>query len=119
VMRGRSLREVIEKPQQAGQEYVVSEMASGTARSFMVRTKQYKYMVFPGTGGQKLEMLFDMEADSGEMKNLAGQPTFAGEVERHRNLLVEWNRLTGEDKHAVKPSPKNQRNKTKQKKKRK
>lgn len=119
VMRGRSLREVIEKPRQAGHEYVVSEMARGTARSFMVRTKRYKYMVFPGTGGQKLEMLFDMQADRGEMKNLAGQPTFAGEVERHRNLLVEWNRLTGEDKHPVEPSPKNQRNKTQQKKSRK
>lgn len=119
VMRGRSLREVIEKPRQAGQEYVVSEMARGTARSFMVRTKQYKYMVFPGTEGQKLEMLFDMQADPGEMKNLAGQPKFAGKVEQHRNLLVEWNRITAEDKHAVKPSPKNQRNKTKQKKRRK
>jgi arylsulfatase A-like enzyme len=119
VMRGKSLREVIEQPQQAGHEYVVSEMASGTTRSFMVRTKQYKYMVFPGTGGQKLEMLFDTQADPGEMKNLAGQATFAGEVERHRNLLVEWNRVTGEDKHAVEPSPKNRRNKTQQKKRRK
>lgn len=109
VMRGRSLREVIEKPRQAGNEYVVSEMASGTARSFMVRTKQYKYMVFPGSRVQKLEMFFDMLADPGEMKNLAGQPPLAIELERHRNLLAEWNRLTWEEKHPVESSPKQQR----------
>ena len=51
-MRGESLRAVIEKPEQPGHEFVVSEMAGGAAgragRSFMVRTKQYKYMLLPG-----------------------------------------------------------------------
>jgi len=119
VMRGQSLRAVIEKPQQAGHEYVVSEMAGGQERSFMVRTKQYKYMVFPGAAGQKLEMLFDMQADPGEMKNLARQAALAGELERHRKLLEEWNKLTEEDKHPAKPTPKAQKNKAQQKKKKK
>jgi len=44
------------KPQKPGQEFVVSEMAIGSERSFMVRTKRYKYMVFPGKAGKKLEM---------------------------------------------------------------
>jgi len=115
VMRGQSLRLIIENPQQPGHEYIVSEMASGMARSFMVRTKRYKYMVFPGTAGQKLEMLFDMLADPGEMKNLAGQTAFAGEIERHRKLLADWNKLTEENKYLIKPSPKSQRKKTQRK----
>jgi hypothetical protein len=60
-------------------------------------------------------MLFDMQADPGEMKNLAGQPAFTSEIERHRKLLVQWNKLTEEDKHPIKPGPKRRRSKTQQK----
>ena len=109
VMRGQSLREIIEKPQEAGHEYVVSEMASGPMRSFMVRTKRHKYMVFPGTAEQKLEMFFDVQTDPGEMKNLAGQPEFAAQIERHRKLLAKWNTLTEEAGHPIKPVPKAQK----------
>jgi arylsulfatase A-like enzyme len=119
VMRGGSLREVIENPHQSGHEYVVAEMASGSTRSFMVRTKRYKYMAFPGMAEQKIEMLFDMQVDLGEMKNLAGQRAFAGEIERHRKLLVQWNRLTEEDRHPVKPSPKSKGRQAQRKKSRK
>ncbi len=115
-MRGRSLRPIIKEPQQAGHEYVVSEMANGPARSFMVCSKRYKYMVFPATGGQKLEMLFDMKADPGEMRNLARRAAFAAEMERHRRLLTEWNRLTEEDKHPIRPNPKSRRKKPARKK---
>jgi arylsulfatase A-like enzyme len=115
VMRGQSLRGVIEKPQQAGHEYVVSEMANGPARSFMVRTKRYKYMVFPGTAGQKSEMFFDMQADPGEMKNLAGQTALAAEIERHRKMLAEWNKLTEEDKCPIRTAPKVKKNQKAQK----
>lgn len=115
IMRGKSLREIIEKPRQAGHEFVVSEMANGPARSFMVRTKQYKYMVFPGTAGEKLEMFFDMQADPGEMQNLAGQAAYAKEVERHRKLLTQWNKLTEEDKCPIRPAPKNKKTRAQQK----
>jgi len=117
VMRGESLRGVIEKPRQPGHEFVVSEMANGPARSFMVRTKRYKYMVFPGTAGEKLEMLFDMQTDPGEMKNLAAQTAYASEVERHRKLLADWNKLTKEANCPVRPGPKSNRNRAQQKKK--
>ncbi len=105
VVRGESLRQVIEKPETAGHEFVVSEMAGGGAgRSFMVRTKQYKYMVFPGAA--RSEMLFDLLADAGEMKNLASEATLAAELERHRGLLAQWNKTTEEDKCPVRPTPK-------------
>jgi arylsulfatase A-like enzyme len=109
VMRGKSLRPVIERPQEPGHEFVVSEMANGPARSFMVRTKRYKYMVFPAAGGEKQEMFFDMQADPGEMKNLAGQPALAAEVARHGRLLADWNRLTEEADHPIRPNPQAQR----------
>jgi hypothetical protein len=51
-------------------------------------------------------MLFDLLADAGEMKNLAGEATLAAELERHRGLLAQWNKTTEEDKYSVRPSPK-------------
>ncbi|MCU0913548.1 MAG: sulfatase-like hydrolase/transferase [Planctomycetes bacterium] len=103
VMRGKSLRPVIEKPQQPGHEYVVSEMAGSGGRSFMLRTKKYKYMFFPPASGQKQEMFFDLQADPGEMKNLIAQPALATEIERHRKLLADWNKLTEEASHTIVP----------------
>lgn len=101
-MRGGSLRAVIERPDTPGHEYVVSEMpGAGGKRSFMVSTKQYKYMVFPDIPPS--EMLFDLDADPGEMKNLAAQPALAGEMERHRNLLARWKELTEESQHPIQP----------------
>jgi arylsulfatase A-like enzyme len=108
VLRGESLRQVIDKPETAGHEFVVSEMAGGGAgglgRSFMVRTTQYKYMVFPGA--ERAELLFDLQADPGEMKNLAGEASLAGELKRHRELLAQWNKTSEVDKYPVQPSPK-------------
>jgi len=112
VMRGRSLRPIIEKPQQPGHEYIVSEMTYGPARCFMLRTKRYKYMVFPDADGQKLEMLFDMGTDPDEMKNLAGQAAVAAELDRHRKLLAEWNKLTEEAGHPVRRDPRAAKNRT-------
>jgi hypothetical protein len=60
-------------------------------------------------------MLFDMQADPGEMKNLAGQPALNSEIERHRKLLAQWNKLTEEDKHTIKSNPKSRRSKTQRK----
>jgi len=105
LMRGESLRTVIEKPEQPGHEFVVSEMAGGGAvragRNFMVRTKQYKYVFFPGA--ERTEMLFDLQADSGEMKNLAGEKAMAGQLDRHRQLLAQWKQTTEEAKYPVQP----------------
>ena len=116
VMHGKSLRTVIETPEQAGHEFVVSEMANGPARSFMVRTSRYKYMVLPGTGGQKFEMFFDMQTDRGEMNNLAGQAAFTAEIERHREMLARWNQLTKEESYPIKSVSKNRQSKAQQKK---
>jgi arylsulfatase A-like enzyme len=106
-LRGESLRPVIEKPEQPGHEFVASEMARGGGqgqRSFMVRTKRYKYMVFPGA--QPPEMLFDLQSDPGEMKDLAGDASLEGELERHRQLLTQWKATTEEGKYPLPSKPK-------------
>ena len=105
-MRGASLRTVIEKHGEGGHDFVASEMSSvgGRQRSFMVRTKKYKYMSLAGAA--QAEMLFDMESDPGEMKNLAGEALLAGELERHRQLLAQWKATTEEDKYSVPAGPK-------------
>lgn len=113
VVRGESLRPVIENPELPGRKCVASEMAVGKAggskRSFMVRTSRYKYMVFPpgvNSGSEdRLELLFDLQSDPGEMKNLAGDAAIAAEIEHHRQLLAQWNRTTEEDRYPVVPSP--------------
>jgi len=99
-MRGESLRAVIERPDATGHEFVVSEMAAKGSRSFMVRTKQYKYMVFPGS--TPAEMFFDLDADPGEMNNLAGKDELQGQVERHRKMLAQWKELTEESRYPAK-----------------
>lgn len=115
-MRGQSLKGLIERPDQPGQEFVASEMAAGalggSGRSFMIRSSRYKYMMFPA-GGRPVEMLFDLESDSNELKNLAGDPKLAAELERHRKLLEGWKKTTEEDQFPVSPNPKTGRKKTK------
>ncbi len=101
-MCGQSLRTVIERPDTPGHEFVVSEIAGGTGakgRSFMVQTKRYKYMTFPVADG--LEMLFDLQSDPGEVKNLAAEAALKGELERHRQLLAQWKTATEEEKYRV------------------
>ncbi len=112
-LRGESLRTVIEKPDQPGHEFVASEMVrgGGQGRSFMVRTKRYKYMVFPGI--QASEMLFDLQTDPGETRNLAGDATLEGELQRHRQLLAAWKATTEEEKYPAPPKPKPQGRKAK------
>jgi arylsulfatase A-like enzyme len=106
-MRGESLRTIIEKPGQPGHEFVVSEMggaaAGRTERSFMVRTRQYKYMLFPGTG--ETELFFDVQADPYEMKNLAADKAVAGELTRHRQLLAKWKKTTEEENYPLQTGP--------------
>ena len=120
LVRGQSLRPVLEKPESTGHGFVVSEMVvgenPGASWSFMVRTKKFKYMVFPGT--ERNEMLFDLEADPGEMKNLAGVADLSDELLRHRALLADWRTATAEEAGPIKskkddPRPKKKQNKKK------
>jgi arylsulfatase A-like enzyme len=109
-VRGTSLRGVIEHPERPGHEFVVSEMSpsmpgnpQGPGRSFMLRTARYKYMLFPEWSGDPTEVLFDLEADPGETRDLAGEPLLAEVLQRHRMLLARWRAWSRESEYPVVP----------------
>ena len=115
-MRGQSLRPMIENPQQPGHEFVVSEMANGPRLAQLHGANEaVQVHGLPRRNRPKPEMLFDLQADPGEMKNLADQASFAAEVMRHRALLADWNKLTEEASHPIQAAPNPKKNKTKQK----
>lgn len=60
----------------------------------MTRTERYKYCVYDN--GECREQLFDMEADPGEMTNLAVDAEYREELNRHRRLLLDWAKQTAD-----------------------
>ncbi len=61
----------------------------------MVRSRGFKYCIFDH--GKLNESLVDMEADPGEMKNLARQDRYRDVLEQHRKYFAEWCRATNDD----------------------
>jgi arylsulfatase A-like enzyme len=88
---GKSLRDLAEgrKPA-AWRDQVVVESLAGR----MVRTGRYKYNVY-ATGAHR-EQLFDLEADPGEMINLAEDSKHRTVLDEHRARLKTWARQTGD-----------------------
>jgi arylsulfatase A-like enzyme len=60
----------------------------------MVRTARHKYIAYER--GEHREQLFDMLADPGEMVNLAVCNRHHAILQRHRDLLRDWCRQTGD-----------------------
>jgi len=54
----------------------------------MVRTARYKYAIY--NEGERREVLFDMETDRLEMRNLASDPARATALREHRQRLASW-----------------------------
>ena len=84
-MCGRSLRAILESSSAPWRDYVVSEVSSNTGR--MVRTAGYKYITYKD---DPVDQLFDMVKDPGEKKNLASLAEYASIVNRHKDLLRQW-----------------------------
>ncbi|MFO7957823.1 MAG: DUF4976 domain-containing protein [Candidatus Brocadiia bacterium] len=63
-------------------------------RGRMVRTHRYKYVAY--SAGEQRERLADLQTDPGEMRNLIEEPGLQDEVQRHRALLAERCRNTGD-----------------------
>lgn len=92
-VQGVSFRSIVENgdTRQVHQPYVVTETVfaqTGGTQGWMVRTPQYKYVLYEA--GKNREMLYDMENDRGEMRNLAIEGQYKEIVNRHRQLLREW-----------------------------
>lgn len=85
-VRGLSLRPVLEDKAGPSHEFVAAEV---TRTGRMIRTRRYKYITYIN---DPVEQLFDMQADSGETKNLAGSSAHASALAEHRKLLAQWQR---------------------------
>ncbi len=82
--RGRSVRPLLEGRSVEWRDFVAAE---SYVNGRMIRTPQYKYIMYKG---DPVEQLFDIEADPWETKNLAGESGCASVLEEHRALLTEW-----------------------------
>lgn len=92
-VQGVSFRSVAESgdAQKPHQPYVVTETLfaqTGGTCGWLVRTPQYKYVLYEA--GKNREMLYDMENDRGEMRNLAIEGRYREIVKQHREMLREW-----------------------------
>jgi arylsulfatase A-like enzyme len=92
-LAGRSLRPILEgEPEPAWRGWLVCEVENTkmfkSLKGRMVRSGRFKYMVYER--GRNREQLLDMDADPGEMKNLARHPEFADVLQQHREYLREW-----------------------------
>lgn len=95
-VRGVSLRPALEgRP--LDRTFVAGELLyqDSTREGRMIRTARHKYVVF--NGGERPEQLFDLDADPGEVLNLAYRPEGEEELLRHRALLRNWIRTTQDD----------------------
>jgi len=73
-----------------------------TNLSRAVRDERYKLIRYPQID---FTQLFDLDADPGEMANLAADPAHAGRVEQLTGLLLEWQRRLGDDQPLVVAEP--------------
>ncbi len=83
--RGRSLVPLLRGNRDENREYCVSEVSSNSGR--MLRTPQFKYIRYRD---DPVEQLFDMQADPGELKNLAAESAHADTLVAHRRMLADW-----------------------------
>ncbi len=80
---GHSLRPLVEGWRIEWPEFRVVESGSDGR---MVRSGRHKYVRY---SGDPTEMLFDLVADPGELRNLAGEAAMASVLEDHRRRLAE------------------------------
>lgn len=73
------------------QPYVVTEttfLQTGGTQGWSVRTTQYKYVLYEA--GKNREMLYNIQTDRGEMRNLAIEGQYKEILKKHRQILSEW-----------------------------
>jgi arylsulfatase A-like enzyme len=82
-VHGVSLRGALLKKQRLGRDSLFAQLAPDTKDHAMqgraVRSARYKYVHF--SSGVNPELFFDLEADPGETRNLAGDPAHGGRLE--------------------------------------
>ena len=101
---GRSLRGAVEEDG-PGRDYVVTELhPDDQDLAFAARivvSERHKYAAF--SDGRPREVLFDLEADPGETRNLAADPSRAHALATHRRYLRQWIEETGDHDFPLPP----------------
>jgi arylsulfatase A-like enzyme len=97
-VHGASLGPVLQGRAQAGRSSLFAQLAPDTKNTSMqgraVRSSRYKYVRF--SKGASPEMLFDLEQDPGEARNLTGDRAHGPELKRHRQMLEQWLKRAGD-----------------------
>ena len=95
-VHGASLRQALLKKQPLRRDSLFAQLAPDTKDHAMqgraVRSARYKYVRF--SSGANPELFFDLEADPGETRNLAGDPAHGGALRKHREFLSRWDSQT-------------------------
>ncbi len=106
-LRGKSIVPLLKKENGEAEwrKYLVTELSFGNwvdqyhldtfPRARMVRSPKYKYVVFDQ--GVNREQFIQMKDDPGEMVNLVYDSGYTHELERHREYLREWVKLTDDN----------------------
>jgi len=84
---GRSLRSLMEGNASVWRQHLIVELGE-QSDTRMVRSDRYKYVVY--ATGPDPEMLFDLQADPGEARNLARESSLQPVLASHRRMLKEW-----------------------------
>ena len=90
---GRSLRPLLEGAAPAWRQHLIVELGK-RSDTRMVRSDRYKYVVY--ASGATPEMLFDLQNDPEETRNLATAPGSQPVLEEHSKILKEWIARTGD-----------------------
>jgi arylsulfatase A-like enzyme len=89
---GTSLKPVLQDPSKTVKDAAFTQVRRGNNfAGYSVRTDRYRYTFWDN--GAKGEQLYDMEADPGETRNLAGDPKYAAVVKDLRTRVqayAEW-----------------------------
>ncbi len=91
-VQGTSFRSIAESgdPQKQHQNHIIIETRfdGSKTRGWVVRSERYKYVLYDK--GRYREQLFDMQNDRGEMRNLAVENAYSGQLREMRDILERW-----------------------------
>ncbi len=89
---GKSIRPILSDSTAAWKEAIFLNVDDNQQR--VVRTARYKYICLNRPSDN--EVLFDLQQDPGETKDLAKDPGLSAVISRHRKLLDDWMKKTND-----------------------
>jgi len=87
-IQGKSLVNVLNRPQEEVRSYAFSVSKKGNTFSFLVRSHKWAFIQYGEDGSKGME-LFDMEYDEKQFNNLALNPRYKHIVKEFRQLLSD------------------------------